>query len=33
MGFSEHPAVTAANKGIPSNFISPVLDYDWGRVH
>jgi len=30
MGFPSIPAVTAANKGIPSNFISPVLDYDWG---
>jgi hypothetical protein len=30
MGFPDIPAVTAISTTIPSNFIMPVLDYDWG---
>jgi hypothetical protein len=30
MGFPDIPAVSAISKDIPSNFIVPVLDYDWG---
>jgi len=31
MGFPSIPAVTAISPTIPSNFIMPVLDYDWGH--
>ena len=31
MGFPNIPAVTAISSTIPSNFIMPVLDYDWGH--
>jgi hypothetical protein len=31
MGFPNIPAVTAISQTIPSNFIMPVLDYDWGH--
>jgi len=31
MGFPNIPAITAVSPTIPSNFIMPVLDYDWGR--
>jgi len=31
MGFPNIPAITAVSSTIPSNFIMPVLDYDWGR--
>jgi hypothetical protein len=30
MGFPNIPAITALSTTIPSNFIMPVLDYDWG---
>jgi hypothetical protein len=30
MGFPSIPAITAISPTIPSNFIMPVLDYDWG---
>jgi hypothetical protein len=30
MGFPNIPAVTAISPTIPSNFIMPVFDYDWG---
>jgi hypothetical protein len=30
MGFPDIPAITALSQTIPSNFIMPVLDYDWG---
>ncbi len=31
MGFPDIPAVTAISPTIPSKFIMPVLDYDWGH--
>jgi len=31
MGFPSIPAVMAISPTIPSNFIMPVLDYDWGH--
>jgi len=30
MGFPNIPAITAVSPTIPSSFIMPVLDYDWG---